>query len=166
MSDFISQEEFQKIKAYLPEDIALISSLAVSTGLRISDILALTPQKLVKRPYIKSSKTGKVQRYFIGEKALKALRSNSNAFWVFPSPYRGGKAPRSRSGVFRAIRSASKRAGLSSLHISPHSFRKLYAVNLLRRTRDIEQVKARLQHDNLDTTMIYCFSDQLRKLSP
>ncbi|MEG1747645.1 MAG: tyrosine-type recombinase/integrase, partial [Oscillospiraceae bacterium] len=46
-------------------------------------------------------------------------------------------------------------------NIAPHSFRKVYAVELLEKYGDIERVKRALNHSSVEVTMIYAMSDKL-----
>ena len=52
------------------------------------------------------------------------------------------------------------------LHVSPHTARKVYAVEQYRRTGDLKRVQRLLQHDNESVTAIYAMADYLtaRKL--
>ena len=57
-----------------------------------------------------------------------------------------------------------KRAGAAfrlPQNIAPHSFRKVYAVDLMRKYGDIERVKRALNHGSQTTTMIYAMADGL-----
>ena len=40
-------------------------------------------------------------------------------------------------------------------NVAPHSFRKVYAVELLRRCGDVKRVQRALNHSDCATTMIY-----------
>lgn len=46
-------------------------------------------------------------------------------------------------------------------NVAPHSFRKVYAVDLLERYGDIQRVQRALNHSGVETTMIYAMADKL-----
>lgn len=160
-TDYINADELALIQSKLNPDNRNIVALAAATGLRISDIVSLPVSKLSsQRPYIRSQKTLKLQRYYFPSKLYKSILARSGAVWAFPSPYRCGTRHRTRSSVYKAIRKAAKESGLAGV-ISPHSLRKYYAVHLFHRTGNLEHVRQKLQHDNLTTTVLYAFADKI-----
>lgn len=160
-TDYINSNELARLESSLNQDNKNIVALAACTGLRISDIVSLPASKLSsQRPYIRSKKTGKTQRYYFPSKLYKSILSRSGALWAFPSPYGGGAHHRTRSSVYKAVRKACRDCGLSGV-ISPHSLRKYYAVSLFHRINDLEKVRLKLQHDNLTTTFLYAFADKI-----
>lgn len=46
-------------------------------------------------------------------------------------------------------------------NLGPHSARKIFAVDLYRRTGDLEAVRKALNHSDQAVTMIYAFADEL-----
>ena len=46
-------------------------------------------------------------------------------------------------------------------NIAPHSFRKVYAVELLRRCGDVKRVQRALNHSDCATTMVYVMAAEL-----
>ena len=46
-------------------------------------------------------------------------------------------------------------------NVGPHSFRKVYAVELLRKYGDLERVRRALNHGSYTTTMVYAMADRL-----
>ena len=45
-------------------------------------------------------------------------------------------------------------------NVAPHSFRKVYAVELMQRYGDIERVRRALNHNSESVTLIYALADQ------
>jgi len=58
------------------------------------------------------------------------------------------------SGVRRAVKDASRQAGLTK-HVTPHTFRHSFATHLLEDGYDIRTVQELLGHSDVKTTMIY-----------
>ena len=64
----------EKFERYLNHEYKLIYQLGCSTGLRISDIVAMTKDKLeIERPTIKEQKTQKSKRIYIPKKLREEL---------------------------------------------------------------------------------------------
>lgn len=59
-----------------------------------------------------------------------------------------------KAGIQYMLRELGKKAGVKNVH--PHRFRRTIATDLLSRDMPIEQVKAFLGHEKIDTTLIYC----------
>ena len=71
------------------------------------------------------------------------------------------KRHRTRQAVFKDIK---KQAEVLGLHpqISPHTFRKVYAVKLYHRTKDLATVQRILGHKKMETTLIYALADVIK----
>ena len=65
---------------------------------------------------------------------------------------------RTRQAVWWDIKRAAK-AMRHEKRISPHSARKSYAVAQYRRSGDLEYVRDRLNHDQIETTILYLLSE-------
>lgn len=96
------------------------------------------------------------------ERKYPSMSTDWNWQWVLPSP-RLSTDPRSRilrrhhlhsTGIQRAIRAASQRAGIRK-RVSPHTFRHSFATQLLEDGADIRTVQTLLGHRDVKTTMIY-----------
>ena len=125
-------------EAFLP----LLVSL--ETGLRIGDVVALKRNALKKDGiHYQAMKTKKRGIAKISAKTRKKLLENGSNCekWLFPSPYKAGKA-----------------CGVDLEGLSPHSLRKVFAVELYRE-KGFQAVKEALQHNYSATTEIYTFAD-------
>lgn len=69
---------------------------------------------------------------------------------------------KTRQAVFADLKRAS-RAFRVKCNLSPHSLRKIYAVELFRKYGDLKRVQKALNHDNEVVTIIYALADELQK---
>jgi len=140
-----------------PNELVMRSSLA--TGLRIGDVLAFRPP--VKRQFwITEMKTKKRRRVNLPQKLVDELNRQAGRVWVFEGR-NDAKKHRTRQAVWRDVRRAAEAFRLP-VHVSPHSARKVFAVE----KRDesggqVKRVKKLLNHDDISTTMIYAMADAL-----
>jgi integrase len=130
--------------------------VSLETGLRIGDVLALKRSQV--KPdglHFKAQKTGKRGVAKISAKLRAALPQKGKL--LFPSPRKCDK-PLTRQAAWARIKRAGKRAGIDLEGVSPHSLRKVFAVELYRE-KGFNAVKDALQHNNAATTEIYSFAD-------
>ena len=154
--DILTPEQAARVRAYIRSpDVKIIWDIGISTGLRISDILALRADKLTKPDcYIREQKTGKVRRIYI-RKSIRAyfltkiesglMRPQSRAFSI------------SRSQVWRDIKDAGERAGIQT-NLGTHTMRKTYAKTYAQK-KGVYELKKRLNHDKLSDTIGYITSN-------
>jgi integrase len=140
-------------------DNVLAMQTALETGLRIDDVLSLKPCNLTgNRLECIAKKTGKKMSRVLPRSLIKLLKNNSNSEWIFPSP-RNEHAHKTRQAVWKDVRNACERAGISQ-HVTPHSSRKTFAVDVMRE-KGFSVAQKSLQHTNAETTMLYVFADLL-----
>ena len=165
IEDPISQTEYEKMKGAMPSfrDLMVIKCLR-STGLRISELLAITPARI--------SDDG-VQLEFKVKRGKKKLKDGDQARYErMPLPpelsvemrdfIKGqGLAPgdaifRSHRGPLgaRQIRNIFNDAGIKSIGrpVHPHEFRGLYISDLIERGLPIEAVAKMVGHEDIRTT--------------
>lgn len=135
----------------------LVLRVLLHTGLRISDALQLRPEQLKPNFWITEQKTGKRRQVGLPEPLLSDLRSSSDSIWVFPGS-RPGKH-RTRQAVWKDVKRAAAALRLT-VNAAPHSARKVYAVELLRKYGDIDRVRRALNHGGLEVTLIYAMADK------
>ena len=90
------------------------------------------------------------------EPLLSDLRNHAGEYWVFP-----GRNPRkhhTRQAVWKDVKRAAAAFRLPQ-NVAPHSFRKVYAVDLMQKYGDIEKVRRALNHNSESVTMIYALAD-------
>ena len=144
----------------MPEN-RLACEVAIATGLRIGDVLALKSEGLKQRMTIYEQKTGKRQRVYIPNRLFERLQRQAGRTYVFPHRY-NEKKHRTRQAVYKDVVRAAKAFRLAE-HVSPHSLRKIYAVDLYHKTGSPEEVQRKLNHSDASISAIYFLADQLSK---
>ncbi len=165
-SDYINNDTISHILWSLTPPNKLVCELALATGWRIDDCLAITTCQLKrasesKRHLIKISekKSGKVSRRYISTDLCNRMLAQAGRIYVFEGrdDYR---KHRSRQAVYLDLKKSAKCFNIK-LNLSPHSLRKNYAVDLYHDCGNIEKVREALNHDNIIVTMIYALADEL-----
>ncbi len=157
-SDYIKPSIYNKIYGYMQYENALALRLSLETGLRIGDCLKCRSDDLKGRTLsFVSQKTGKKGKKVISADLAKRLRAISSNGYLFVGRF--GDKPRTRQTVWRDVKKAQKHFKIKE-NLSCHSARKTYAVED-RKENGLAQVQKDLQHDRIDTTMLYAFSDML-----
>lgn len=163
-SDYINYGDLQHLFAVLMPENALVLRVALETGLRIGDVLAITTQQIQRQRFtVHEQKTGKSRRVYLSRPLWDALQRSAGRYYVFEGR-NDPKKHRTRQAVYNDLKRAAKAFRIPQ-NISPHSLRKLYAVTLLDETGDLELVQRALNHDRIQTTLIYALADRLDLLS-
>lgn len=155
-SRYLTEEEIKSLRLALEEAAFLPLVVSLETGLRVGDVVALKVSDV--KPdgiHYKAQKTGKRGVATISGKTRKRL--NKKGKWLFPSPYKVGQHL-TRQAVWARIKSAAKSCGLDLEGVSPHSMRKVFAVELYRK-KGFKAVQEALQHSYASTSEIYAFAD-------
>lgn len=161
-SDFVDTEPLSHILYALTPANRLICCVALETGLRVGDIVALKTSFLEKKSFtITESKTGKKKQIRLREGLKKQLISQAGKNYVFEHRTDNRKH-RTRQAVYNDIKRACKLFRIKG-NISPHSLRKAYAVDLYHKCNDINKVMKALNHDNDVVTMLYAMADIMKK---
>ena len=156
-SKYVETAELEKLRAVLAEEAWLPLWVSLETGLRIGDVVKLRKANLLPDGlHYKAQKTGKNGIASISA-ALRRELSAKRGKWLFPSPYKKGEHI-TRQCAWARIKAACKRAGIEPDGVSPHSLRKVFAVELYR-DKGFKAVKEALQHNSAATTEIYSFAD-------
>lgn len=141
-----------------------IFTLAIETGFRIDDILALRRyQAAGEEITLIEAKTKKQRTVHLSSEAreaiLTSIKGKGHPFgYLFPSKTsKTGQKRRKlhRSTIYRQFERAVERAGLSGNGYTVHSLRKVYAHRLYDRTQSVSAVMRDLNHDRISTTLIY-----------
>jgi site-specific recombinase XerD len=145
-------------------------SLAIQTGLRVSELLTLRCRDIVlgPSPYVRCEGKGRKQRCTPLRRELVALveawlreRRGQPDAPVFPSQ-RGG--PLSRDALEKLLAkyatvAATKCPSLKSKRVSPHVLRHTAAMELLRHGVDRTVIALWLGHESVETTQVYLHAD-------
>ena len=156
-TEYLLHKEVELILCALTEQNRLVIRTALHTGLRIGDVLALKPDRLKPHFWVTEQKTGKPRQVGLPEPLLSDLKKNAGEHWVFP-----GRDPRkhhTRQAVWKDVKRAA-RAFRFPQNVAPHSFRKVYAVDLMQKYGDIDRVRRALNHSSETITMISALADQ------
>lgn len=157
-TDYIEPWLYKKIFHLMNYENALALRVSLETGLRIGDVLSLTPDCLQGTTlHYTAQKTGKSGKKKISAELAKKLRRIADKNFIFVGRF--DDKPRTRQAVWKDVKRASKIAGVEG-NAGCHSARKTYAVNLFHEN-GLTDVQKELQHDNLNTTMWYAYSDVL-----
>lgn len=151
----------EHVLALLTPANALACEIALHTGLRIGDVLALDKPSLKQKFYVTESKTGKKKLVSLTRDLYERALKSGDSRWIFPH----AKDParhRTRQAVWRDVKRAAR--ALRFRNVSPHSLRKTYAVEHFKAHGcDLEKTRRALNHDNAIVTTIYALADKIGK---
>jgi site-specific recombinase XerD len=173
--DLITPQELERLlKSPQGDDIKSLRDKAIlellfSTGLRVSELCALTvDMNFAAGEFSLRGKGGKVRVVFVSDAAksaidkyLKARKDMNDALFVSTpaNVKKGSKAsdramPLDRRSVLRILKTHAAKAGIGK-KVSPHVLRHMFATDLLSNGADIRSVQVLLGHANISTTQIY-----------
>lgn len=158
-SDYIDPVIMGHILAALTPANAAAIEVAMHTGLRIDDVLSMETKKLGQRMWVKEKKTGKTKRIYLSAPLLARLKALAGPVFVFQGRLSRNKH-RTRQAVYKDIVRAREAFRLKE-HVSPHSARKIYAVEAFQKSGDLKKVQKLLNHSDPAVTAIYAMADQL-----
>lgn len=163
-SDFIDPDKFKFILDLMRPDNANAVRVCLYTGLRINDVLTLKKTDLSQDGTVRTV-CSKTKKPFEGKIPVKLAadilhRSAKSSAWLFPSP-KSSRLHRTRQTVWANVKRAARICAVPR-NVTPHSARKIYAVEKFRKF-GLEEAQEALQHDRESTTLIYAFSDILSK---
>lgn len=156
-TEYLLEREVEQVLDLLTYENRLVLRVLLHTGLRISDALALRSEQLKPNFWITEQKTGKRRQVGLPEPLLTDLRESAGSEWVFPGSKPGKH--RTRQAVWKDVKRAAAAARLTA-NAAPHSARKVYAVELLRKYGDVDRVRRALNHGGIEVTLIYAMADK------
>lgn len=147
-----------------PENSACLR-LCLETGLRVSDALSL-PWSVIASASgsvfwsLTEQKTNKEKTVRLSEDIVKLCKSVHRDGDLFVFGHRDDPTRhRTRQAVYYDLCRVARFFGVK--HLTPHSARKIFAVNVLHESGDIGLVQKALNHSDTAVTMIYALSDVL-----
>ena len=161
-AEYVNPAVLRYLMGYMQPDNALALEISLQTGLRIDDVLSAPRSALCGNVLkVHEKKTGKKAEKSITAAAAKRLRRNADAFYLFPPRKKGKRKTqhKTRQAVYVDLKKAVERSGVVA-HVSPHSARKSYAVDIYH-DGGLSAVKKALNHDRELTSMLYAYSDKL-----
>ncbi len=145
----------------------LVMEVMLATGLRVGDVLRLTTAQFERQRFtVREAKTGKTRRVYIPHDLQLRVLRQAGRLYAFEGRDDWRKH-RTRQAVWRDVARCAEffRHGgaVPKGTVSPHSARKVYAVEEYRRTGDLDAVRQKLNHDpaHMATTLLYALSDKL-----
>lgn len=169
-SDWLNEQTANVILGAMQPVNALVLAVSAATGLRVSDVLSIKTDKLQQRMTVKELKTGKNKRIYVPSQLLLKMQQQAGRIWVFEHRT-NPRYHRTRQAVYKDMKTCAdfyKRNGTvaKGAQISPHSVRKLAAVNELERTGSLAAVGKFLNHSKKDkgVTEIYANAEEITKI--
>lgn len=162
-SEWIPKGDFEMILAALTPENRLACEVSLATGLRINDVLALTPDKVRKQRFtVYEQKTGKARRVRLPADLVGRCLACSGQHYVFQHRL-NGRYHRTRQAVWKDLKKTAERFNVRK-NITPHSARKEYAVEEFERCGgDLKRVQQLLCHSSEAVTALYAMANILNK---
>lgn len=156
----LTKKEYQRLlrtaKSKGRHQLALCMETIAGTGVRVSELPYFTVESL-KKERIEISNKGKYRRIYIPAVLRKKLLGYAGKHGILSGPIfvtRSGK-PKSRSNIWREMKTLAEKAGVSSSKIFPHNLRHFFAQLYYEVTKDIAGLGDLLGHSSLNVTKIY-----------
>lgn len=161
-SAYIPKGEINHILAALTPPNRLACEISLATGLRINDVLNLKPSQMLKKRFtIHEEKTGKTRVVYLPKDLRTRALACSGQHFIFEGRL-NGREHRTRQAVYKDLRQAVNRFGIKK-QISPHSLRKIYAVEEFKKTGELKRVQRLLNHSSEAVTILYAMANVLDK---
>lgn len=155
-TEYLLNREVEQVLHLLTPENRLVLRVCLHTGLRISDVLTLRTEQLKPHFWVTEQKTKKRRQVGLPEPLLSDLKESAGEYWVFPGA--DPERHRTRQAVWKDVKRAARAMRLPQ-NVGPHSARKVYAVELMRKYGDIDRVRRALNHDSETVTLIYAMAD-------
>lgn len=165
----LNKETQEKFVKALPIQYSLIWRIGAHTGLRISDIVCLEKSVLnQKYKTIRAKKTNKPIRISLPKKLKEDLKlwcnrdyNSKKSNYIFYSS-RSKSTHIERIAVFKNFKKVAKEMKLPQ-NIGTHSMRHTYATMIYKKYKgNLFEVQKRLQHSNINDTLLYLIDENGR----
>ena len=155
LSDYLEPEQVHAMldaaRVSGPRDYLIIKTLW-ETGMRASELLALTPSDIEQKHEvitITNGKGGKERRVLVKSETVKELFSYASQKGLEND---AKLFPLKRRQLYNIIK---KYGALAGVTVHPHTLRHSFAINLVRHNTDIRRVQMLLGHSSLNVTSVY-----------
>jgi len=166
MTTILTESNVHRLIDSLTGRDRLIVRLLASTGLRVSELIALDAEHIdadgtIRLPSFKGKGNGKYDQRHQEAYIDAALRDDLLTHCQNGPLFRNARGERmSRHGVNWLLREAGERVGL---HVHPHAFRHRYVTRLMENETPLHTVQALARHRSPTTTMRYAHATQASK---
>lgn len=134
-----------------------VISLLYSSGIRLSEMIALNRDSIVDRQFTVVGKGKKARLCFIDERTEKIMKeylaSRNDDCEALIVSYKN-KARMTPTNVQLLVKNTALRAGIAK-KVTPHILRHSFATNFIRNNGNIKYLSALLGHVSINTTAIY-----------
>lgn len=160
-SEYIFKQELEHILAALTAENRLACEISLHTGLRLGDVLLLKREQVAERFTVQEQKTGKRRVVHLPMEMVARCKSIAGPIYVF-SGRLNGRRPRTRQAVWKDLKRAAALFRVETkVNVTPHSCRKVWAVEQLHRDGDLKRVQKLMNHSSEAVTMLYAMADQM-----
>ncbi|MBQ6714056.1 MAG: tyrosine-type recombinase/integrase [Clostridia bacterium] len=161
-SEWKPKGEIVHILASLYPENRLACEVSMITGLRINDVLALKSEQVKKQKFtVREEKTGKTKKIYLPKEIQDRCIACSGQHYVFEHRLNGRKH-RTRQAVFKDLKRVAKAFNVKE-NITPHSLRKVYAVEEYAKCGNLKKIQKLLNHSDEAVTMLYAMADVVTK---
>ena len=136
--------------------LALLVQAICSTGIRVSEVRAITVESLkAGRAEIRSK--GKIREILFPKKLCRELLAYCKDRAIHSGPVFITKTgqPLDRSNIWKMMKQLAAAAKVSAAEVFPHNLRHLFARTYYKTYKDIVRLADILGHTSVDTTRIY-----------
>lgn len=153
--------EIEHLLSALTPENRLACEISMTTGLRISDVLALKSSILSTdgRVSIREQKTGKRKAFRLTAEQMLRCRLFAGKVYIFENRLSANRH-RTRQAVYKDLRRVRDVMRIKSV-LAPHSLRKTFAIEMFEKYGSTKKVQRLLNHSNEAVTMLYIMGDEL-----
>lgn len=161
-SEWKPKGEVVHILAALQPENRLACEISLATGLRIGDVLGLKTEQVRRQRFtVREEKTGKTRTVRLSKDLLQRCLSCAGQHYVFEHRY-DGRRHRTRQAVYKDLKRVAKVFGVKE-QFSPHSLRKVFAVEEYLDCGDLLRVQKLLNHTSEAVTMLYAMAHVVKR---
>lgn len=139
--------------------LSLILQTIACTGIRVSELRAITVESIQKQCAVVSCK-GKIRTILLPGKLCRKLQKYAQRNGLSSGPVfvtRSG-APLDRGNIWAEMKKLCGKAGVDPHKVFPHNLRHLFARRYYEQHRDLSKLADILGHSSINTTRIYIIS--------